>query len=226
MRTLSHDQAKAYYDRFGSWQDSQAFYEDRAIEELVRHCDLAHAQSVLEFGCGTGRLALRLLSTELRPDARYLGLDSSETMVALASSRLGPYRGRAEVRLCAGAVDLPVPDASVDRVLSTYVADLLSEDDIRRLLAEARRVLTPGGRLCLAGITPGVSLLGRMVSGIWTRVHAISPALVGGCRPVRLGPDLATSGWSIVHSAVVQAWGISSEVLVSTPPPSPGPGRA
>jgi len=35
MRTLSHQQAKAFYDRFGAKQDSQAFYEDRAVQELV-----------------------------------------------------------------------------------------------------------------------------------------------------------------------------------------------
>lgn len=217
MRTLSHPEAKAFYDRFGARQDSQAFYEDRAVQELVQYSDLAHAGSVLEFGCGTGRLALRLLSEELPPEARYLGLDVSDTMVALASSRLTPYRDRAEVRLCNGGVDLPVPDASVDRVVSTYVTDLLSDADIGRLLEEAKRALTPDGRLCLVGITHGVGLVGRMVSRMWSAIHALRPSLVGGCRPMLLVPHLAGPDWSIVHSAIVQAWGISSEVLVAGP---------
>jgi len=217
MRTLSHQQAKAFYDRFGAKQDSQAFYEDRAVQDMVRHSDLARAGSVLEFGCGTGRLALRLLSQELPPEARYLGLDVSDTMVAVASSRLTPYRDHAEVRLCHGGVDLPVPDASVDRVVSTYVTDLLSEADIDRLLEEAKRALTPDGRLCLVGITHGVGPAHRMVSRLWTAIHSLRPSLVGGCRPMVLVTHLAGPDWSIVHSSIVQAWGISSEVLVAVP---------
>lgn len=217
MNTLSHQQAKAFYDRFGARQDSQAFYEDRAVEDLVQHSAFARSGSVVEFGCGTGRLALRLLSNELPPEARYLGLDVSDTMVALASSRLTPYRDRAEVRLANGGLHLPVPDASVDRVVSTYVTDLLSDADVGRLLEEAKRALTPDGRLCLVGITHGVGLVGRIVSGAWSAVHALRPALVGGCRPMLLAPHLARPDWSIFHSAIVQVWGISSEVLVAGP---------
>lgn len=214
-RTLSPGDAKAFYDRFGARQDSQAFYEDPAVQDLIEHSDLAHARSVVELGCGTGRVALRLLSVELPPDARYLGLDVSDTMVGLAASRLAAYRERAEVRLCGGQVSFPVADASVDRVLSTYVTDLLPEASIRELLAESRRVLTPDGRLCVVGLTHGVSLVGRVVSNLWSALHSLRPAWVGGCRPMRLAPQLAGGGWSVVHSAVVQAWGLSSEVLVA-----------
>lgn len=215
MRTLSHHEAKAFYDRFGAKQDRQAFYEDPAVQDLIQHSDFAHTRSLVEFGCGTGRLALRLLSHELPPEGRYLGLDVSDTMVALASSRLALYRDRAEVRLCGGQVTLPVPGASVDRVVSTYVTDLLSEANIRGLLEEARRALTPDGLLCLVGITHGVSLVGRVVSSVWSAIHSLRPSLVGGCRPMLLAPQLARTEWSVVHSAVVQAWGISSEVLVA-----------
>src|SRR6266508_882694 len=217
MRTLSHHEAKAFYDRFGARQDSQAFYEDCALQELVRHSNFAHAGSVVEFGCGTGRLALRLLSEELPPEARYLGLDVSDTMVALASSKLAPYRERAEVRLCDGQVALPVPDSSADRVVSAYVTDLLSETYTLLFLEEAKRALKPDGLLCLVGVTHGVGLLGHLVSGFWTAIHRLRPSLVGGCRPVLLTPQLERTGWSIVYSAVVRTWGIPSEVLVAGP---------
>lgn len=217
MRTLSHEEAKAFHDRFGAKQDSQAFYEDRAVQDLIQHSDLADAASVLEFGCGTGRLARRLLSRELPPEAHYLGLDVSETMVSLAASRLTQYRDRAQVRWSNGDVELPVPDGSVDRVVSTYVTDLLSDADIRRLLEEAKRALTPDGRLCLVGITHGARLVGRIVSRTWSAIHTLRPSLVGGCRPMSLVRRVAGPDWSIVHSAIVQVWGISSEVLVAGP---------
>src|SRR6516225_9677400 len=62
------DDARHFYDRFGSWQDTQRFYENPAIDDLVKHTDLEHARSVMEFGCGTGSFARRLLETVLPPD--------------------------------------------------------------------------------------------------------------------------------------------------------------
>jgi hypothetical protein len=101
--------------------------------------------------------------------------------------------------------------------VSTYVTDLLSDADIRGLLAEAKRALTPDGRLCLVGITHGVRLVGRIVSRTWSAIHTLRPSLVGGCRPMSLLPQLTGPDWSIVHWAIVQVWGISSEVLVAGP---------
>ena len=50
---LSRDEAKAFYDRFGAKQDSQGFYEDRALEDLMEHVDVDEAEAGFEFGCGT-----------------------------------------------------------------------------------------------------------------------------------------------------------------------------
>ena len=58
---LTTEQAAAVYDRIGRWQDTQAFYEYRAVEDLVRSGDFEQARSVVEVGCGTGALAERLL---------------------------------------------------------------------------------------------------------------------------------------------------------------------
>jgi len=87
-RTLSPDHARRVYDRIGSLQDSQAFYEDRATDLLVQFGDFARARRVFEFGCGTGRFAARLLQQELPSDAVYHGVDLSPTMVRLAEERI------------------------------------------------------------------------------------------------------------------------------------------
>ena len=52
MRTLSHQEARRTYDRIGARQDTQAFYEDVATREVIRHGDFASALAVFEFGCG------------------------------------------------------------------------------------------------------------------------------------------------------------------------------
>ncbi|GAC1566791.1 MAG: hypothetical protein NVS3B14_10780 [Ktedonobacteraceae bacterium] len=81
-RMLTHQQAKAFYNRQGSKQDWQAFYELPATTNLIAHAAFESAQSMFEFGCGTGAFAERLLSRHLPPQARYLATDSSSTMVA------------------------------------------------------------------------------------------------------------------------------------------------
>ena len=156
-RYLSPEQAKRFYDRLGSRQDWQSFFENPGINEMIGHADFDSAHSVFEFGCGTGALATRLLQHHLPADARYVGLDISGKMVSLALERLKPWSGRARVYQTDGSPRIPEPDSSFDRFVSTYVLDLLAPDFIERLVSEAHRVLVPGGKLCLVSMTFGAS---------------------------------------------------------------------
>ncbi len=219
---LSRDEAKAFYDRFGAKQDSQGFYEDRALEDLVGHADFDEAEMVYEFGCGTGRLAESLLEHHLPLTSSYRGVDISETMVALAQERTERFENRAEIVLSDGAMQIDAPEDSIDRVVCTYVLDLLPEADIRKFLGESLRTLTEDGRLCVAGLTRGTTPISRLVSLVWSMVHWFRPALVGGCRPTRLIDYMDDSDWEIKHRRVVVCYGIPSEVIVATPrPPRP-----
>ena len=193
------DDARRFYDRFGSKQDTQGFYENPALDDLVKHADFEHARSVLEFGCGTGSFARRLFETVLPADARYLGLDISGTMIGLATKRLEPWQDRAEVRQADGSPCLPVPNASVDRFLATYVFDLLDPVYSRRLIAEAHRVLIPGGLLCTVNLTHGTGAFSRFVSRLWTSICDRCPRLVGGCRPIHL--DRASGTGKLAYPA-------------------------
>ena len=63
--TLTSSKIRDFYDAFGKKQDKQ-FYEDAAIDHLIEHGEFEKAGYVVEFGCGTGKLASRLL-TEILP---------------------------------------------------------------------------------------------------------------------------------------------------------------
>ena len=71
-RDLAPEEAKRLYDRLGSGQDWQCFYENPAIGELIAHSAFDSPHSVFEFGCGTGAFAARLLQRHLPVDARYV----------------------------------------------------------------------------------------------------------------------------------------------------------
>jgi ubiquinone/menaquinone biosynthesis C-methylase UbiE len=215
MRTLTHDQARRVYDRIGARQDTQAFYEDRATEIIVAQGGFGTARRVFEFGCGTGRFAVRLLSGHLPKSARYRGIDLSPTMVALAQQRLAGFGARAEAVLTDGPPPKAEPDASYDRFVSNYVLDLLSENDIAAVLCEAHRILEPRGLLCLASLSTGSGSVSRRVARAWTRVHAMWPALVAGCRPLELPSHIPAHQWTIRHHQHVAPFGLPSEVLIA-----------
>jgi SAM-dependent methyltransferase len=93
--------------------------------------------TVLELGCGAGGLARSL--SRRRPELRVIGLDISER--ALARARAHGTR----LTLLGDVEDLPVRSDSVDAVIFFDVLEHVKRPEV--LLAEAARVLRPGGRL-------------------------------------------------------------------------------
>ena len=214
-RTLTVDQARKYYDRHSAKQDKQGWYEDKALSDMNENAQLGSAASILEFGCGTGRLAKELLSLRLPETATYLGLDLSSEMVTRARERIAPFSERAQIRLTDGDVRFDVANESIDRLMACYVLDLLSDQDIALFFSEANRVLQPGGLLCTAGLTQGTSPSSKLVSRLWSFVQSLTPGLVGGCRPLSLRDKLDEHKWSVLHHQTITASGVPSEVLIA-----------
>ena len=100
---------------------------------------LEPGERVLDIGSGPGFLAAEM-AEEVGPDGAVSGVDASETMLAMARRRAAP------VEYVAGdALALPFPDEHFDAAVCTQVYEYV--DDVGGALAEARRVLRPGGRL-------------------------------------------------------------------------------
>jgi SAM-dependent methyltransferase len=212
---LKPNQARRVYDRIGRVQDWQAFYEDTAINRLVAQAHLAADQTIFEFGCGTGRFAANLLEN-LPGSVHYLGVDISPVMIDMATRRLAPWAERAKVVLVDGSLPLPAGDGFADRVLSTFVFDLLDEAYARAVLDDLRRILAPDGRLCLAGLTFGERPVERGLCRAWTGLWRIAPALVGGCRPISVSA-LLDHGWTVEHHSHVHRLGLVMEVVIAAP---------
>lgn len=214
-RVFAPENAKRFYDRFGAMQDRQ-FYERAPLNDLISHADFEHALSVFEVGCGTGRFAARLLAERLPPQAHYMGIDISTTMVEIAIRRLTRWSDRTKVEEADATRGLPYADGQFDRFVATYVFDLLPLSSIGLLLREAYRVLSPKGKLCVIASTEGIGPASRIVSKIWNAIYDRRPGLVGGCRPLHLSKLLNTPEWQFEYLQNRSSYGIASEILVAT----------
>jgi ubiquinone/menaquinone biosynthesis C-methylase UbiE len=212
---LTTEQARRVYDRIGSKQDTQAFYENAALDRLVAAADFKHARHAVEFGCGTGRFALRLLQRELPEQSTYSGFDLSSTMVGIARERLAPYGTRASVTQTDGSPRLPLADASCDRFVSTYVFDLLTGSHIEAVVKEAHRLLSPDGLLCITSLTHGQGMVSKSLMALWKALQRLSAPLVGGCRPIGVSQYVPADKWQVKLSTVLVRWGVPSEVFVA-----------
>jgi ubiquinone/menaquinone biosynthesis C-methylase UbiE len=213
-RYLSPEQAAAVYDRVGRWQDTQSCYEHSAVEALVHAARFDRARYVVEIGCGTGALAERLLEAHLRNAARYVALDVSPKMVALTQQRLRRWAERVRIDRIDGRGSWPLPDSVADRVVATYVLDLLAPPAIEAFFAEARRVLRAQGVVATASLAAGTGRISGLVSAGWSRLWQINPHLTAGCRPVDVA-SLLPASWRVDTARTITSWAIPSTVLVA-----------
>jgi ubiquinone/menaquinone biosynthesis C-methylase UbiE/DNA-binding transcriptional ArsR family regulator len=143
--------AQTYFRRHAAQWDRirRLHVADAAVEDAIRTA-LADKpiRSLLDLGTGTGRM-LELFGPDIE---RGLGLDLSLDMLALARARLD----RAGLKHCSvrhgDIYDLALPRDSFDVVIIHQVLHFL--DDSARAIAEAARVLRPGGRLLVVDFAP------------------------------------------------------------------------
>ena len=166
--TEASEKVRRVYDKHAARYDRGMARSERWMIPQGRQWVADRATGdVLELGIGTGRSL-----EHYAEDARVTGIDLSEEMLAIAADRLEDLGREATLR-CADADDLPWEAGSFDTVVS--MLSLCSVPDEARAVAEAWRVLRPGGRLVLlehvrSPVRP-VRILQRLFNPIAVATH-------------------------------------------------------
>src|SRR5690242_8093633 len=194
MNTIRFDAAMSR--RVESAYTTPDVVEQRRV--VVGALSLRPGERVLDIGSGPGFLACEMASA-VGASGSVTGIDPSEAMISVAGRRQAPDH----VTFRPGdATDLPFADGEFDVVTSTQVYEYVA--DMPRALAEAHRVLRPGGRLLVLdtdwdSIVWACSDADRMrrVLGAWDE-HLADPYL-----PRRLAGLMADAGLEVTDCRVV-----------------------
>ena len=131
-------------------------------------------ETVLDLGSGGG-IDVLLSARRVGPTGKAYGLDMTDEMLALANENKRKA-GAENVEFLKGEIEnIPLPDNSVDVIISNCVINLSADKD--RVLREAFRVLKPGGRLAVSDVVTRGQMIPEIRQSVLLWVGCVAGAL-------------------------------------------------
>ncbi|HEY5634120.1 MAG TPA: arsenite methyltransferase [Burkholderiaceae bacterium] len=136
--------------------------------------ELRPGETVLDLGSGGG-IDVLLSARRVGPTGKAYGLDMTDDMLALANENKRKA-GASNVEFLKGEIEhIPLPDNSVDVIISNCVINLSADKD--QVLREAFRVLRPGGRFAVSDVVTRGEIAPRIRSSVLAWVGCVAGAL-------------------------------------------------
>ncbi len=180
---LGHDWLTPLYDPLLRW----VIREEKFKRRLIAQADIQPGYRVLDLGCGTATLTIMI--KQAHPDAEVVGIDGDPQVLDIG--RVKAAKVGVDIILDHGmAFQLPYPEHSFDRVLSSLVFHHLTTENKHRTLSEIVRVLKPGGELHVVDFGKPHNAYARLIAPIIWRLEQAADNVKGRlpemCRQVGL----------------------------------------
>jgi SAM-dependent methyltransferase len=154
--------------------------------------ELKPGETVLDLGSGGG-IDVLLSARRVGPSGKAYGLDMTDEMLALARENQ-MKAGVENVEFLKGEIEnIPLPDGSIDVIISNCVINLSGDKD--RVLAEAFRVLRPGGRFAVSDIV----VRGEVPADIRRSVELWAGCIAGALQESEYRGKLKTAGFEQIE---------------------------
>ena len=158
--------------------------------------DLQPGQTVLDLGSGGG-IDVLLSAKRVGPTGKAYGLDMTDEMLALARENQRKA-GAENVEFLKGTIEaIPLPDASVDVIISNCVINLSTDKDA--VLREAFRVLKPGGRFAVSDVV----VRGDVPAAVKRSMELWVGCVAGALQDTEFEAKLRAAGFSDVE---IEPW--------------------
>lgn len=201
--------AREWYHALSGWYDVVADpFEAPARAAGLELLDAAPGEYILDVGCGTGT-ALVAIARAVEADGTAVGIDLADGMCRVSRRAIAAAGLDRGVVFTGDAATMPFRDDSFDALFASFVLELFDTSEIPAVLDEWRRVLAPGGRLCVVSLSRREA---GPVTWLYELIHDLVPASVD-CRPIYVRDTLREAGFRIVDARNESVWRLPVEVV-------------
>ena len=205
------EQTRAFYNKISHVYDLLSERSEAPMRKAGMELLKAKpGESVLEIGFGTGH-TLVSLAKAVGPKGRVFGLDLSDKMARLTKENLtkAGLMERARIR-CGDAAQLPYLTGSMDGVFMSFTLELFDTPEIPKVLMECQRVLRPGGRIVVVGMSKDGPKDPLVYVFEWAHKHF--PKFLD-CRPIYVRRALEGAGFTVRKAVTRRMW-IPVEIIL------------